>query len=88
MRQPGTVPRGDELLAEAQVVASIFGSSASDEGVGPLAASLCTVTVRLGAPFAVSDACDDPRVRDLPPVTSEGAADDVALLVLSQLPNA
>lgn len=59
------------LLAEEQVVASIFGSSPSDaERVGPLEASLCAVTVRLGAPFSLSDAREDPRVRDLPPVTS------------------
>lgn len=59
------------LLAEEQVIASIFGSELTDEErVGPPAASLCTVTVQLGAPFAVSDAHQDPRVRDLPPVTS------------------
>lgn len=59
------------LLAEEQVVASVFGTSlTSEQRTGPLADSLCTVTVRLGAPFAVSDAHADPRVRDLPPVTS------------------
>jgi PAS domain S-box-containing protein len=59
------------LLAEEQVVASIFGSElAPDQRTGELADSLCTVTVRLGAPFAVSDAREDPRVSDLPPVVS------------------
>jgi PAS domain S-box-containing protein len=59
------------LLAEEQVIASIFGVDLSAaERVGALGDSLCTVTVRLGAPFAVSDALEDPRVRDLPPVVS------------------
>lgn len=59
------------LLAEEQVIASVFGLEITpDQRVGPLGDSLCTVTVRLGAPFAVSDAANDPRVRDLPPVTS------------------
>ena len=59
------------LLAEEQVVASVFGSEPTeDERTGPLAESLCTITVRLGAPFSVTDALADPRVRDLPPVTS------------------
>ena len=59
------------LLAEEQVVASVFGHELTDDArTGPLGDSLCTVTVRLGAPFAVSDAREDPRVRDLPPVTS------------------
>ena len=59
------------LLAEEQVIASIFGTElAPTERTGPLSDSLCTVTVRLGAPFAVSDATADPRVRDLPPVAS------------------
>ena len=57
------------LLAEEQVVASIFGTELShDQRTGALADSLCTVTVNLGAPFAVSDAREDPRVRDLSPV--------------------
>jgi PAS domain S-box-containing protein len=59
------------LLAEAQVIASIFGTHLpADQRVGALADSLCTVTVRVGAPFAVPDALLDERVRDLPPVTS------------------
>ena len=59
------------LLAEEQVVASVFGSELSpQQRTGALADSLCTVTVRLGAPFAVSDAREDPRVADLPPVVS------------------
>ena len=59
------------LLAEDQVVASLFGFDLpSDQRTGPVAESLCTVTVTLGAPFAVSDALVDERVRDLPPVTS------------------
>ncbi|MCW2681024.1 MAG: putative sensor protein [Frankiales bacterium] len=59
------------LLAEEQVVASAFGVvMAPEQRVGALADSLCTVTVRLGAPFAVSDAREDPRVSDLPPVVS------------------
>lgn len=61
------------LLAEEQVIASIFGSELpDDQRTGALADSLCTVTVRLGAPFAVSDASTDERVRDLPPVVSGG----------------
>ena len=59
------------LLAEEQVIASIFGSELpADQRTGALADSLCAVTVTIGAPFAVSDACEDPRVRDLPAVTS------------------
>ena len=59
------------LLAEEQVIASIFGTELpEDQRTGALADSLCTVTVRLGAPFAVSDAVNDERVRDLPPVVS------------------
>ncbi len=59
------------LLAEEQVVASAFGSDlSSGQRRGALADSLCTVTVQLGAPFAVSDALEDPRVADLPPVRS------------------
>jgi hypothetical protein len=39
------------LLAEEQVIASIFGTElAPDQRTGPLADSLCTVTARLGAP--------------------------------------
>jgi PAS domain S-box-containing protein len=61
------------LLAEEQVIASIFGTElAPDQRTGPLADSLCTVTARLGAPFAVSDTRRDPRVQDLPPVTQGG----------------
>jgi PAS domain S-box-containing protein len=59
------------LLAEEQVIASIFGTDLPpDQRTGAVADSLCTVTVKLGAPFAVSDAQTDERVRDLPPVTS------------------
>jgi PAS domain S-box-containing protein len=59
------------LLAEEQVIASAFGITlAPDQRVGALADSLCTVTVRLGAPFAVADAKEDARVADLPPVRS------------------
>ena len=59
------------LLAEEQVVASAFGLELGPgERVGALADSLCTVTVKLGAPFAVADALEDDRVRDLPPVRS------------------
>ncbi|MEX2290606.1 MAG: SpoIIE family protein phosphatase [Mycobacteriales bacterium] len=65
------------LLAEEQVIASLFGSGvtadvSADQRRGRLADSLCTVTVSLGAPFSVSDTREDPRVRDLPPVTSGG----------------
>ena len=61
------------LLAEEQVIASIFGSElAADQRTGALADSLCTVTVRLGAPFSVGDAKEDDRVKDLPPVVSGG----------------
>lgn len=61
------------LLAEDQVIASAFGVEMTPaQRVGAVADSLCTVTVRLGAPFAVSDARLDPRVADLPPVTSGG----------------
>lgn len=57
------------LLAEKQVIASVFGLElAPEQRTGPVDDSLCTVTVRLGAPFSVSDARTDPRVRDLPPV--------------------
>ena len=59
------------LIAEEQVIASVFGVALRpDQRVGPAAESLCSVTVTLGAPFAVSDARLDERVRDLPPVTS------------------
>jgi PAS domain S-box-containing protein len=59
------------LLAEEQVIASVFGRELGpDQRTGALADSLCSVTVRLGAPFAVSDALADERVRDLPPVVS------------------
>lgn len=62
------------LLAEEQVVASAFGLELlPEQRIGALADSLCTVTVRLGAPFAVSDTREDSRVAHLPPVTS-GAA--------------
>ncbi len=57
------------LLGEEQVVASAFGVElAPEQRVGEAADSLCTVTVRIGGPFAVSDATEDPRVADLPPV--------------------
>jgi PAS domain S-box-containing protein len=59
------------LLAEEQVIASIFGTDLpADRRVGALADSLCTVAVRLGAPYVVPDALLDERVRDLPPVAS------------------
>jgi PAS domain S-box-containing protein len=59
------------LLAEEQVIASVFGVHlGAEQRIGDLADSLCTVTVQLGAPFAVSDAREDPRVRELPPVVS------------------
>lgn len=59
------------LLAEEQVVASIFGAALTPaQRVSPLSDSLCTVTVRLGAPFEVSDAREDPRVADMLPVLS------------------
>lgn len=59
------------LLAEEQVVASLFGAElAAGQRTGALADSLCTVTVQLAAPFAVSDTLEDERVRDLPPVRS------------------
>jgi PAS domain S-box-containing protein len=59
------------LLAEEQVVASIFGADLGvDERTGPVADSLCSLTVQLGAPFAVTDAEQDARVCDLPPVAT------------------
>ncbi len=53
------------LLAEEQVVASVFGLPSDAPRTGALADSLCTVTVRVGVPFVVQDAANDPRVCDL-----------------------
>ena len=58
------------LLAEEQVVASVFGLPQDQPRTGPLSESLCTVTVRAGAPLVVEDAPNDPRVSDLPSVAS------------------
>jgi DNA end-binding protein Ku len=59
------------LVAEEQVVASVFGlDRAAGQRTGPAADSLCTVTVRLGAPFSVSDALLDRAGARPAPVTS------------------
>jgi len=57
------------LLTDRQHVASLAGLDAEPEQLtGPAEDSLCTVTLRSGAPLAVSDASADDRVRLLPPV--------------------
>ena len=57
------------LIAEDQVVASVFGLDlAPEQRTSPADDSLCSVTVELGAPFVVGDARLDERVRDLPAV--------------------
>ena len=59
------------LLADEQVVAAGFGLAPGTVGqVTPLEESLCTVTAAAGGPLVVTDATDDGRVQDLPPVTS------------------
>jgi PAS domain S-box-containing protein len=59
------------LLADVQHVAAGAGLAEGVVGsTGPLGDSLCTVTLRSGAPLVVDDAMTDERVRALPPVTS------------------
>ena len=59
------------LLTDVQTVAGGFGLPPGAVGsVGPLGASLCTVTAASGRPLVVSDAVADDRVARLPPVVS------------------
>ncbi len=63
------------LLDEVQTIAASSGEGAPPVGARSLLAeSLCTVTVGLGVPLAVTDARIDSRVSDLPPVTSGAVA--------------
>ena len=70
----GTSAAQVSLLAEVQVVAGAAGLPPEARAEGPLADSLCTVTVDRGAPLAVDDAPSDARVAGLPPVTSGAVA--------------
>ena len=58
------------LLTDVQVVVGGvgLGADAVQDGPTPREDSLCTVTARTGLPFVVTDARQDERVRDLPPV--------------------
>ena len=59
------------LLTDVQTVAGGFGLPSGAVGsVGPLSASLCTVTAASGRPLVVDDATTDGRVSGLPPVLS------------------
>ena len=61
------------LLTDVQTVAG--GSGLAPGAVGaqtPLDESLCTVTVASGGPLVVPDTLSDPRMANLPPVTSGG----------------
>lgn len=67
----GTASAQVSLLTEVQTVAGGAGLGPGGVGAtGPLEDSLCTVTVESGKPLAVTDAPDDARVAELPPVTS------------------
>ncbi|MDN4173432.1 SpoIIE family protein phosphatase [Nocardioides sp. SOB77] len=67
----GTDSAQVSVVADVQTVVGGVGAAAASVGVeSPAEESLCTVTVREGRPVAVTDAPHDPRVRDLPPVTS------------------
>ncbi|GIG28417.1 SpoIIE family protein phosphatase [Cellulomonas marina] len=58
------------LLEDVQVVGAGHGPGPDPAGTrSPLADSLCTVTAAAGAPVVVTDAAQDDRVADLPPVT-------------------
>jgi PAS domain S-box-containing protein len=59
------------LLTDVQVIAAGRGLPIGSLGSeSPLRDSLCSVTAAGGGPLVVSDARNDERVRDLPPVTS------------------
>ncbi|WP_435745826.1 SpoIIE family protein phosphatase [Nocardioides sp. SYSU DS0663] len=62
------------LISDVQVVVGGYGTGpAEPQGLSaptPAEDSLCTVTVGLGRPLAVSDAPHDAQVAHLPPVTS------------------
>ncbi|MFW6775402.1 SpoIIE family protein phosphatase [Nocardioides sp. CPCC 205120] len=59
------------VVADEQTVMGGAGVASQTVGVRTAAAdSLCTVTVEAGAPVLVPDTTLDPRVRDLPAVTS------------------
>ena len=67
----GTASAQVSLLEDVQLVAG--GSGLADDavgGVGPLEESLCTVTAAGSGPLVLEVAPADPRVSDLPPVTS------------------
>ncbi|MDQ1663752.1 MAG: hypothetical protein QOJ68_3732 [Blastococcus sp.] len=67
----GTAASQVSLLEDVQIVAG--GSGLADDAVGavsPLEESLCTVTAAGSGPLVLDDAPADPRVGDLPPVTS------------------
>ena len=60
------------LISDIQFIASAVGLPEGEAAVSPAADSLCTVTVELGGPLAVTDATLDARVSGLPPVTTGG----------------
>ena len=60
------------LISDTEFVAAAVGLSAEDRAPSPAAESLCTVTLELGRPLAVTDAALDARVNALPPVMTGG----------------
>ena len=77
------------LLADVQHVAA--GAGLADGAVGstgPLGDSLCTVTLRSGAPLVVGDATTDERVSTLPPVTSGNVGSYLGVPLLTDDGNA
>ena len=60
------------LIAEDQYIASSVGLGEQAVAPSPAAQSLCTVTVELGGPLAITDTVLDARVNTLPPVTTGG----------------
>lgn len=67
----GTASAQVSLISDVQTVASGVGAASPSVGRdSDVEESLCTVTVRSGAPLSVDDAATDARVSGLPPVTS------------------
>ncbi len=67
----GTAAGQVSLLEDVQIVAGGSGLPSGTVGaVSPLEESLCTITAAGSGPLVLEDAASDPRVDELPPVTS------------------
>ncbi|WP_338073711.1 GAF domain-containing protein, partial [Kineococcus siccus] len=67
----GTSSAQVSLLTDVETIAGGYGPEAGRPGEQkPLGATICSLTASSRAPLAIADTRRDPRVADLPPVTS------------------